>query len=259
MAQLLAGDGGLIALMALVTLLAATLQSAIGFGFALLVVPPYLLLLESVAAIHLVIIVTLAISLLLLPALLRQVPWPLVRRLALGSLLGFPLGLYAYLQADLQVIKLAVGFIVTALALHLLLQRRRPTPQQGSERSGARPGRDYGVGLLSGAMATCLAMPGPAVMLHLASSGVGRQVIRAAILTLFVFLYGAALGLQAGFAGIARDTWVMAALLVPVAAVGTWIGHVASPHIAERAFRLTVLLVLLLTGLYMTVATLVAW
>ncbi len=258
MAQLLAGDGGLIALMAIVTLLAATLQSAIGFGFALLVVPPYLLLLESVAAIQLVIIVSLAMSLLLLPALLRQVPWPVMRRLALGSLLGFPLGLYAYLQADLQVIKLVVGLVVTALAFRLLRQQRRPAGHPAAE-AGERPGRDYGVGLLSGAMSTCLAMPGPAVMLHLAGSGVARHMLRAAILTLFVFSYGAALGLQVGFAGIARDTWVMAALLIPIAAVGTWIGHVASPHIAERAFRLTVLLVLLLTGLYMTVATLVAW
>lgn len=255
---LLAGDIGLIALMIGVTLLASTLQSAIGFGFALLVVPPYLLLLESVAAIQIVIIVTLAISLLLLPALLRQVPWPLVRRLALGSLLGFPLGLFAYLQADLRLIKLAVGLVIAALAIRLLMQSLRPA---GSDRAagGSAAGRDYGVGLLSGAMATALAMPGPAVMLHLASSGAARDVLRAAILTLFAFSYGAALGLQAGFAGIARDTWITAAVLIPVAAVGTFLGHWASPHIAERAFRLTVLFVLLLTGVYMTIATLISW
>lgn len=254
---LLAGDVGLIALMVAVTLLAATLQSAIGFGFALLVVPPYLLLLESAAAIQLVIIVTLAISLLLLPALLRQVPWPLVRRLALGSLLGFPLGLIAYLQADLRLIKLAVGLVVAALALRLLVQGLRPAAERPAGPAGA--GRDVGVGLLSGAMATCLAMPGPAVMLHLAASGAAREALRAAILTLFVFSYGAALALQAGFAGVARDTWVTAAALIPVAALGTLLGHWAAPHIAERAFRLTVLAVLLLTGAYMTVATLIAW
>lgn len=258
MEQVLAGDIGLIVLMAGVTLLAATLQSAIGFGFALLVVPPYLLLLESVAAIQIVIIVTLAISLLLLPALLRQVPWHLVRRLALGSLLGFPIGLIAYLQADLRVIKLAVGLVIAVLAIHLLLQTLRPSDaRQAAASSGT--GRDYGVGLLSGAMATSLAMPGPAVMLHLATTGAALQVVRAAILTLFAFSYGAALGLQAGFAGIARDTWITAAALIPVAAVGTALGHWASPYIAERIFRLIVLLVLLLTGIYMTIATLVAW
>ena len=66
-------------------------------------------------------------------------------------------------------------------------------------------------------------------------------------------------GLQAGFAGIERDTWVTSAALIPVAALGTFIGHRASPYIAERAFRLLVLFVLLLTGVYMTIATLAAW
>ena len=253
---LFAGDIGLIVLMAVVTLLAATLQSAIGFGFALLVVPPYLLLLESVAAIQIVLVVTLAISLMLLPALFRHVPWPQVRRLALGSALGFPLGLIAYLQADLRLVKLAVGLVITALALRLLYQAFRPSAAAAGP---AGPGRDVGVGLVSGAMATSLAMPGPAVMLHLAAAGTARQVLRAAILTLFVFSYGTALALQAGFAGVERDTWVASAVLIPIAGLGTWLGHLASPYIAERAFRLLVLVALLATGIYMTIATIHTW
>ena len=61
------------ALLLLVTFFAATVQSAIGFGFGLIAVPTFLIVLNSVAAIQLVIIITLIMS---------CVHWPKLRGFA---------------------------------------------------------------------------------------------------------------------------------------------------------------------------------
>lgn len=239
-------------LLALVTLIAAAAQGATGFGFAILVISFYLAILNSVAAVQLTIAVTLVISVVLAPRLWRDASRGLLGRLVVGTALGFPIGLLGYHYLSLDGVKIAVAVLIIAFAVYLLLSGllsgSRAAAADGSVRTHGLA--DVGVGVLSGAMATALAMPGPAVILYLAAVGFGKDTSRATVLTLFAFSYAGALVLQATLVGIERPIWLAAAGLAPVAMVGALLGHLVARFLSEQVFRRAVLSILIVAGAY---------
>ncbi len=246
------------ALLLLVTFLAATVQSATGFGFGLIAVSAFLIMLDSVAAIQIVIIITLIMSCVHWPKLKGLAPAHLLKWLSIGCTLGFPIGVLAYNQLDLEAIKMAVAVLIILISVqngwHLLKRQRKDLtpgnePNPGNE--GQRPGAIMGVGVASGLMASAMAMPGPAVMLYLSRTSLGKNEIRATILTFFVFSYAGALVLQTVFIGIEIQTWITAGMLTPSALIGVVAGHLLSKKINQQLFKGLVLLILLLTGLFM--------
>lgn len=233
-------------LLGLVTVVAAGAQGATGFGFALLVISFYLAILDSAAAVQLAITGSLVISLALAPRLWRAAPRGLLLRLCLGTLAGLPLGILAYRSADLDAIKIAAACLIIGFAGYLLLVRR-------DGQAGAWPPSrlgDLAVGLVSGAMTTGLAMPGPAVLLYLQATGAAKQATRATTLSLFVFSYLGALALQAGLVGIGPEIWLASAVLAPLALLGAFAGHLLSRRLDERVFRTCVLTILIAAGAY---------
>ena len=82
------------ALLLLATFVASTVQSATGFAFALIVVPAYLLLLGTTDVIQITIILSVVMSLAHVPKLKSNIPYSILKWLAIGSALGFPAGLY---------------------------------------------------------------------------------------------------------------------------------------------------------------------
>jgi uncharacterized membrane protein YfcA len=100
--------------LAATTFVAALLQAAGGFGFAVLAAPLFLLFVDPPRAIQLVIIVTTALSTVVLPGLRRAIAPDLLVRLAVGSLAGLPLGLIAFRHTDPVPVRVAVGVIILA-------------------------------------------------------------------------------------------------------------------------------------------------
>lgn len=231
-------------LLALVTLAAAAIQGATGFGFAVLAVPFYLAILGSLQAVPLAIAGSLAVSAVLAPGLWRTAPRARLARLCLGTLAGLPLGLWLFAWASLDAVRIAVALLIVGFALALLLAR---PPERVRAGSGAA---DLAVGLVSGAMTAALAMPGPAVLLYLQAVGLPKQATRATTLSLFVFSYLSALALAAGVGGLGRGIWLTAALLAPLAVAGALAGHLVSGRYDERVFRTAVLAILIAAGLY---------
>src|ERR1700723_2794784 len=79
---------------------AALLQATNGFGFAVLAGPFFLLLAPPGEAIQIIIILSLAMSAVVVPGVRRAIDGTLLARLSLGSFIGLPLGLVAALHAD---------------------------------------------------------------------------------------------------------------------------------------------------------------
>jgi uncharacterized membrane protein YfcA len=98
---------------------AALLYTLTGFGFAVLSAPAFLLFVDPTEAIQLVIIISTALSLAALPGLWRAIAPALLLRLALGSMAGLPLGLFALRHADPVLVRRLVG--ATILAFTVLL------------------------------------------------------------------------------------------------------------------------------------------
>jgi uncharacterized membrane protein YfcA len=105
-------------------------------------------------------------------------------------------------------------------------------------------------------MTSALSMPGPVLVLYMAGIGLSKTAFRALSLSLSVFLYSAALVLQAATVGVPPRVWITVATLVPLAWVGGLAGHALAGRIGETTFLRLVLLLLLATGLYTLITTL---
>jgi uncharacterized protein len=240
-------------LLTAVSFIAALVQAATGFGFAIVAVPFYLIILESLSAVQVSLIVTLSITILVAIRVWRSAPPALLGRLVAGTLAGFPFGIVAYRHADLETAKLAVGLLIVGFAVWLFLAARgRPAV----ENPATHPAADIAVGIVSGAMTTSLGMPGPVVLIYLSVLGTGKEAMRATMLTLFVFSNAGAIALQEWQVGIDGATWQTAAFLIPAVLIGGAVGHGVSRFLDQRTFSFVVLAILAATGLYMTWTTL---
>lgn len=238
-----------------ITFFAAVAQSATGFGFAIVAVPLYLVVLNSHSAVQLAIVVTPVISLVLLPRLGSHLERPLLMRLVLGTVLGLPIGMAVFLYAELAHLKFAVAFLIILFAGLFLAGLLRG---RGNEKKTAvvpSVAKDVLAGVVSGAMTTSLGMPGPPVVLYFSTLGLHKNATRATILALFLFSYAGAIAMQAGMAGISVHTWRMAGIMIPFVLLGSLGGNFISGLMSQTMFRAATLLLLLVTGLYMLYAT----
>jgi uncharacterized membrane protein YfcA len=238
-------------LLSVVTFFAATVQAATGFGFGLIAVSALLIALNSVAAIQVVIIVTLLMSCLHWPKLKKFVPGNTMKWLVSGCVFGFPLGIYLLSILDLEVLKAVIAILIIMISLQniwMLLNTKSRTEGKGR---GQTPGAMVGVGFASGVMASSMAMPGPAVMLYLSRTALQKNEIRATILSFFVFSYAGALAMQFMWVGIELQTWTTAAVLSPAAIFGVIAGEMISQRINQQFFKAIVLAILLVTGGFM--------
>src|SRR5215472_14456997 len=105
-----------------------------GFGIALLATPLFLLFLDPARAIQVVIIISTAVSIVVVPGLLQAIaPW-LLMRLALGSLVGLPIGLVAFRYTDPILVQAAAGAMIFGFAILMGVSRLRSgQPGQGKQ------------------------------------------------------------------------------------------------------------------------------
>jgi uncharacterized membrane protein YfcA len=237
-----------LALLALATFIASSVQSAIGFGFGLVAVSTFLVVMNSVSAVQLVIIITLVITIPHWFLLKNTAPKQLLIGLSIGCIFGFPLGIIAYQQLSLELIKAVVALLIILVSLQTIWQTIQVKSKQVHK---FHLGKTTGVGVVSGLMASSLAMPGPAVMIYLSRTTLSKDEIRSIILSFFLFSYGGALFLQATLVGITNQTWTTAVVLTPPALVGMVVGHLLSNKINQKLFKSLVLIVLMLTGIFM--------
>ena len=111
--------------LAATTFVAALLYAVSGFGFAVLAAPLFLLFADPARAVQLVIIISTALSLVVLPGLRREIAPGLLLRLAFGSLAGLPLGLFAFRHADPVVVRGVAGATILIFAVLMAGFRRR--------------------------------------------------------------------------------------------------------------------------------------
>jgi len=237
--------------LSIITLLAATLQSATGFGFGLIAVPVFLLILDSREAIQMVMIVILCMSILDWIKLRGQASIDLLKWLSIGSLIGFPFGIYIFHQMDLPLLKMIIAVVILLFSFYNLLRLFEGLLHENQHVHKHNKWATILIGYVSGLMSTSLAMPGPAVMLYLVHQKLERTRIRATILTFFIFSYAGAIVLQSVIVGISAQTWRTSLTLAPVGLLGVLAGHYLAGQINQRLFQLIVLTTLILTALVM--------
>ncbi len=238
-----------LSLLAAVTVVGAVAQAAVGFGFSLLTLPFYLLLLEVRDAVQLAMLLSIAIIIAMLAKIHRQVPRRCAVNLAYGSLIGFPIGLVFFVHANASAVKAVVAAaILVAMAATAISARRAPLVEN---RAGA-----VIAGVFSGAMVTAIAMAGPAIAIYMQAIGAGKIKTRGAIFGVFFFSYPAAIALQGYVHGIGAQAVTATLWLLPAALLGAYGGHRWSGKISEKWFRRIIETLLIVVALYLFYAAL---
>ena len=180
-----------------------------------------------------------------------QSSFKLLLWLNIGMLLGFPFGLYIFQNVDFPVLKVFIAVVILLFSLHNLVRLLKAKVITELHPTEINNFKTMVTGFFSGLMTTSLAMPGPAVMLYLVQQGFDKTLIRATILTFFIFAYAGALGLQTLLVGISVSTWTSGLSLVPVGLMGVFAGHYLAYKINQKLFKQIVLVILILTAIVM--------
>ena len=245
--------GGMFVVLAATTFVAALLYAVSGFGFAVVAAPLFLLFLDPARAIQLVIIISTAPSIAMVRGALAAIaPWLLLRQ-ALGSLVGLPLELVAFRDADPILVRAAAGATIFGFAVLMAVSRRRPgQPGQGqhwtafgdeprprSRRRGRlghreRAGRD--------ARSAGADLP--------AACGPAARTVRATLLAFFALSYGVTLVSHAATIGIPAPTWLAAGILIPFAFLGGLAGRPIGDRLGAEGFTMLATALLGVAGAY---------
>ena len=241
-----------LAILIAITFAGSLVQATLGFGFAILAAPLFLVVMESTGAIPVLAVLNFAASALVALRTWRQAPRRLLGLLCAGSVAGFPLGLALFRGAEVSDLKLATGIAIMLFAL-LLLARERGYIVLGRSTTGAdRASAPVALlfGALAGVMGAALAMPGPIAMLYLLAVRLSKDESRALSLVFFSFVYGVVCLLHGWDGGLdAPRLWLSAELMIAVLG-GAIAGHWLARHISEDRFRELVLVILFIAGLY---------
>ncbi len=231
------------------TFLGAFVQSATGFGFAILAAPIYLAVINATGAIPLLVLVHLVQSAMVVPRLWPNAPPRMLKDLVLGALIGCPLGLLAFLRLDIATLKITVGVLILAFTA-LLIARDAGLLQATELRAAAEPSSwsTRATGVISGIMTALLVMPGPPVMLHLMGRDIAKDQSRALSLTAFAVSYVLVALLNAASGTLTRAIVVDAMVLAPAVVTATALGARASQVMSEGLFRRVVFALLIASG-----------
>ncbi len=223
-----------------VTLLASVAQGLTGFGFTLIVLPFFLLVMDVRDAVVISSLLGMVNVALTAMRVWRGVPWPTVLRLLLGSFGGMPFGLAVLLLTPQEALRIGVGLSAVVMAGALARGLRIRARGTASE---------LAVGVVSGVLRTSTGMSGPPVVLYLQGRGYPPEEFRAALVVFFLIGGIASIGAFLGADVISGNALVLAAAALPAVFAGNWGGDRLLRLVDVALFRRLVLLLLAATAL----------
>jgi uncharacterized protein len=236
-------------LAAAAALVGAAVQSATGFGFALILSPALLAALDPYEAVTALLALGLALNLLVLfdgghPGPVR---WRELVPVLAAAVPGLALGAAALALLSKAVLQVIVGLVVVAAAAVQLRGRLIGRPARRRSATAA--------GLASGALTTSISVSGPPLVLWLESRGVAPAELRATLAACFLALNLTGFLVLVALAGV-DDVVPLREFLPLLALVGA--GHIAGARAFRRLdpeiFSRVVLGLVVLTGLASVVA-----
>jgi uncharacterized protein len=241
-------------LAALAALAGAAVQSATGFGFALVLSPALFAVMDPVEAVTALLVLGLALNLLVLfeGGRPEHVDWRGLAPILLAALPGLAAGAVALTQLSKEALQVTVG-VAVILAAGWQLRRRAAA----GSKLHLSPVAAWAAGFASGALTTSISVSGPPIVLWLEARGVRPEEFRASLAASFLALNlaGGAVLLAAEGSG-ALDAGAVATLLSLVAA-GYALGALAFRRLDRERFFNLVLVLVAGTGVASVVAGLV--
>jgi uncharacterized protein len=230
-----------------VVFVAAVIRGFTGFGSALLWVPTLSLVLPPVAVVPVVLVLEAFASAMMFSKVRQSVDWSGLTWIWIGAAIVLPLGIWLLATLPVDVTRTAIA--VTVLAAAVLLWRGIRL-QSGFGKPGL-----VGTGGLAGLLTGLVGIPGPPVFLYYLAAPVEMVVARATIMT---YLFGPAFVaciINYVYGLLLPSMILLAVMLMPVVAVGKWVGHLGFKYADPDIARKVALGLLVVSGLGLLVRT----
>jgi len=227
----------------LIAFCAGFIQGLSGFGSVLLSLPLLALFLEVKAAIPIVALCGVALSIFLLVQLRQHWEWKKVYPLCLGSIPGAPVGVWFLNRTDAQLIQWIVGMVLVAYSLYSLLLKpaARATGTVWA----------YFCGFIAGCLGGIIGASGPPVIVYTSLQPWSKEQIKVTLQGFFV-TSGIVVVIFQAIGGLVteRVLWYSLAAL-PLLLGGTWVGSLLYGRMKEETYRRILLILMGLLGLFM--------
>lgn len=235
-------------LVAIAVLAGSTIQSTTGFGFALVISPALLAILEPEEAIATALLLGASLSVLVLftERRERQVCQPELMMLFAGALPGLALGVLIIQALEKPVLQIIAGAAIVTAALLQIAQVRRGEVTR--PRTGAGPIAAV-FGLVTGTLTTTTSTNGPPMVLFFQRIGASPAELRDSLAAAFITLdvIGAAVLFALSWNDASPDAGMLALLLAL-----TVVGHAAGRRLFTRldpvTFRTAGLALVMIAG-----------
>ncbi len=217
------------------------LRGFTGFGSALVISPILSIAVGPLVAVPATVLVLFISTFQLMPGAMRDVAWPLVFQMGVAGCIGVPLGVYALIATEPDLMRRGIAAVVVLFALAMLTGWRyqhAPSPWLAMAMGGIG-------GTLSGAGS----VGGPPVIVFLLAGPDRAAANRAAIIFYFFFTQIVAVALYWFEGVIVEKVLWLTVLMLPAQMIGVWIGTRLFPKANETLYRRVALGFLLIIGL----------
>jgi len=231
--------------------LAGFIQGLSGFAYALIATTIWVWFVEPKILVPLVLSSSLVGQIATTHAVGSHISMARVSPFLIGALVGVPIGVSIFHMIDANTFRVATGVILIVYCSVMLL-----IPGVHKVAIGGRAS-DTAVGVVSGVMGGLGGLSGPAPVIWCALRGWDKDVQRATFQPLFILVSVLTLLLYAVAGDITADILRMLAIVAPVVLVSSWLGTRVYRRLPEQAFRQTLLLLLLLSGVTLVLPMLV--
>jgi hypothetical protein len=160
-----------LALAALVAALAGVIRGITGFGGAMVMAPPFALLLGPLPAVAVTLLLEGIAATPMLVQLRRQVRWRIIGPIIAAAYVTMPIGTWILVTADPLLMRRMIAAVVIVFSLVLLLGWRYAGRQ--------RLATAFGLGAVSGTMLGATSLGGPPVILYLLAGPDAIETTRA--------------------------------------------------------------------------------
>jgi uncharacterized protein len=218
-----------------VVLLAATTQAVTGFGFALVAMPLFVILLDVRDAVVLTALLALVNAILMAVRGRADVPWSTVGPLLAGAVAGMPFGLAVLLLVPADALRAGVGVVTLVMVAALVRGLRFGTRSTRSE---------LAVGGAAGVLTTSTAVNGPPVVLYLQGREHAPDEFRAALAVFFTASGAISSTIFAASGVMTPHAVALWAIAVPFVFIGNGAGRRLAGLLKAEVFRRVVLVLL---------------
>jgi len=226
---------------------AGLMRGFAGVGSGMLMAPFFVNIFGPVQTVGIIILMEIIATAQLLPTVYREIQWRTIGPMGLAAAIAMPFGSWLLVSLETPVVQFGVSLLVTVSALLLLTGWR----YEGRKTHLAT----IGIGSISGLLMAMTSLGNPPVMIYLLSSQDRAETNRANFTGYFAITLIILIAIMIIGGLISLQTVGLAAIMLPLFLIATWIGSRMFRKSNERMYRWMALGILLIAGLYgMTLA-----